>query len=553
MKTRLVALLIAGSMAAAWTPAATASYCGLGTRLARHSACCQKCAPGWKWVCEKVMKTMTRTRYEYINETKTKTVYDTVYDYDTVEGVHRVAETHYRDEEFTYNRKVYEPRTKEVPYTYRYPVHEHKSREVSYIEHVPSYETRRRSIPYTTYHPVTEQRTRTVSYSVPRTVHYTKTINVPCGHWETRVEVHPGPVVCKYVQEPGCWVSGPCQKGCHQKGCGRVYKPGKCHIIQKRCRPIKVCRRVWVPRMEQRVVKCCRTEYDVFTKQVPYTVTRLVPETHTYDEEYTVTRMVPVRRTKLVNYQVTRMESERRTRIVNYMVARSVQETGLRRVPFTTYRDVPTTRTVCVPRQVPRQVTYNVCRCVPHTDTYQVPCYIYKQVPCGGCPAPCQKPCAHADVNSAASLAQRVLSDIVETPTARTPAEEDPVEGDLEPSAPEVPAHVVAHTTDLLSRDENPELASDAFIAGLAHYRAVRFEEAAAEFQRAAKSASSNAKYAYFHALALYQADRKDEARRQLEIAVSLEKLSPIENWGRVMERVQGHPRLWVEDARQTL
>jgi hypothetical protein len=241
------------------------------------------------------------------------------------------------------------------------------------------------------------------------------------------------------------------------------------------------------------------------------------------------------------------MMSEQQTRIVNYTVARTVSETGIRRVPFTTYREVPCTRTVCVPRQVPRQVTYNVCRCIPRTETYQVPCYIYKQVNCGGGKGACQKSRANEAIEAAELTVQGALPDIVNKPAAIGTEETEAA------SRQEVPAELVSRTAELSHEDANPALASDAFVAGLAAYRWGQFDEAIKQFEEATQAAGSNAKYAYFYALALYQTDRKSEAQKQLKTAVSLEKASPICDWGRVMERVQGLPRLWIEDARQTL
>jgi len=132
------------------------------------------------------MKTMTRTVYDNVCETQEKVVYDTVWDQQTVQDVKRVAQTQYRQEEFSYQRPVYETITREVPYAVCRPVYETRTREVNYICYYPSYETRKRSVPYTVYRPVEERGVRTISYCVPRQVCYTKTIQVPSGHWETR-------------------------------------------------------------------------------------------------------------------------------------------------------------------------------------------------------------------------------------------------------------------------------------------------------------------------------------------------------------------------------
>ncbi|MCA9271028.1 MAG: hypothetical protein KDA41_21250 [Planctomycetales bacterium] len=521
---------------------AVAGECGAPSK----SACCQKGQPQCRWVCEKVMRTMTRTCYDYVDEVQTDTVYDTVWDEETVTHSKHITNVHYRDEPFTYTKVVPEVRTREVPYTVCWPVCETRTRDVSRVDYVPSYETRTRTIPYTTWHTVCEQRMRTVRYCVPRQVQFTRTIAIPCGHWEHCVEEHPGPVVCQCCQEPGCWVSndccggkGSCQKDCCQKGCGCHYQPGAVHIVQRRCPPVRVCRKVWVPHVEYRTVCCCRTEYDVCTYEIPYTVTRCVPTTHVCEQPYTICRMTPITRCETIEYQVTRMMTQQCMRTEEYTVNHTIEAMGMRRVPFTTECEVPTTCCVRVPRQVPREVCRTVRRCIPRTETYQVPVYIRRQVPCG---CPC-KGCPTCDAASEIGAPQFAHAD--DDANDEAPAEFDA--GDL--IAP--PTFNVSHKQSA-DDETDAKLASDAFANGLAHFRAARFEAAASEFETAAAHAPTAAKYAYFHAIALYQLQRTVDAELRLAEAVQLEAEHPVADWGRAMERVQGRARLWVEAARQS-
>jgi hypothetical protein len=79
------------------------------------------------------------------------------------------------------------------------------------------------------------------------------------------------------------------------------------------------------------------------------------------------------------------------------------------------------------------------------------------------------------------------------------------------------------------------------------------YAEAVTSFSAATSAAPADAKYAYFHALALYSAGKKAEAEAQVTIAAELEAAAPVANWGRAMERVQGEARMWVEAARAKL
>ncbi len=363
-------------------PSARAAYCGItsaanrGHRDHRHgrvvarraadsssksgdcasgdcaSGDCTCASGGGDVSCYTVMQTRTRVIYEQVTEEQQHVVFDTVLEEQTVQEVKRFAEVEYRQEQFTYQRPVYETITQQVPYTVQRPFVETQTCEVPYTTYARSYETRVRSVPYTVHNTVSETTTQTVYYRVPREVCYTETIQVPTGHWETRVEEYP----CESDQE---------MKGAQkQSSCG---KGGT----------IKVCRRVWVPGVETKEVSRTKTVYDLKSMEVPRTVNRLVREVRTRDVEYTVCRLAPVTQFRTVSYQVVRSTTEQRMRTVSCVVEKMITEVGTRNVPYTNYREVPVTRTVTVPRQVPRTVTTTVTRCVPRTETYQVPVKVY--------------------------------------------------------------------------------------------------------------------------------------------------------------------------------
>ena len=82
----------------------------------------------------------------------------------------------------------------------------------------PVRETHEKVINYTVMVPVKEECTREVVRVVCTPVNYTKTIQVRGGHWETRTEEVPGPVVRRVVREPGTWVWDECRCKCVTAG-----------------------------------------------------------------------------------------------------------------------------------------------------------------------------------------------------------------------------------------------------------------------------------------------------------------------------------------------
>jgi len=476
----------------------------------------KSCEMHWETVTE----TRTRTVYETLEEQREKVVYDTHYETQTVQDVQRVAETRYREEEFSYQVPVYETQTREVPYTTYVPTYETRSRDVNYVSYNLVPETRTRQIPFTTYQTVEENRVRTVPYTVPRQIEYTKTIDIHTGDWETHVEEQPGPIIEKCVREPGCWIWDPCRCCC-------VYQPGKTSMVQVQCPPIRTCKKVWVPRVEQRVMNCTRIEYETHTKEVPYTVTRVVPTVQTREESYTFFRRVPVTNTYTVHYQVCRMVPEQHAKTVTQVVTRSITKTSTRSVPYTVWNEVSVDRTITVPRTVPRTVTYTVTRCVPRQETYEVKVRVCR---------PVTKGAAQKDVN--------VKGSNVETDDV-TPAAE-PVSEDATSAGHQM-------VTLIRANDDATPLTGDArlaFSAGLDLFRHGNHRDAAEAFSRAAVLDSTNAKYAYFWAIAAKNSDEDELADRAATEAMRRERTQPVDDWGRVMERVQGTARVWVEQVR---
>lgn len=355
------------------TPSAEAAYGGItafanrkdsqpqvGRHAPRFGFRCRANGGACEASCHTVMKTMTRIVYDRVTEQREMVVYDTVWEKQVVQDIKRVSEVQSRVEQFTYQRPVYKTVTQQVPYTVYRPHVETRTKEVAYTSYARSYETRVQSVPYTVHHTVAETQMQTVYYRVPRQVCGTKTIQVRTGHWETRI-----------VEYPRRTLAHP--KGEQKSAAEQKVDVSQKDVSQKGADPIRICRRVWVPRIETREVPYTKTVYEVQAMQVPRTVKRVVPEVRTRDVQYTVCRMIPITQTRTVCYQIMRPVPEHRMRTVTGVIQQQVTEIGTRTVPYTNIREVPVCRTVTVPRQVPRTVITTVVRTVPRTETYQVP------------------------------------------------------------------------------------------------------------------------------------------------------------------------------------
>ena len=85
---------------------------------------------------------------------------------------------------------------------------------------------------------------------------------------------------------------------------------------------------------------------------------------------------------------------------------------------------------------------------------------------------------------------------------------------------------------------------------GLHKFWSRRYQDAIGRFQAARKVDPTNPAYVYFLALAYKRSGHEDLAKTALAEAVELEAGYRVSNWGKMMERVQGKERVWLEDAR---
>ena len=214
----------------------------------------------WETKTRQVPYTVNRTVWE----TKTRQIPYTTY--------RTQWETKTRQIPYTVNRTVWETKTREVPYTVNKVVWENRTREIPHTVYRMVTEQRTRQVPYTVYRTITEQRERVVNYTVRRPVHYTKTIQIPSGHWQMVVTQRPGRKIRRVVQSPGTWTWDPCSCRC-------VYQPGCCRVVCCQGPPRQCCRRVWCPTICTKQIDCVRYVCETRCKTVPYTFCRRVPET----------------------------------------------------------------------------------------------------------------------------------------------------------------------------------------------------------------------------------------------------------------------------------
>jgi hypothetical protein len=89
------------------------------------------------------------------------------------------------------------------------------------------------------------------------------------------------------------------------------------------------------------------------------------------------------------------------------------------------------------------------------------------------------------------------------------------------------------------------------FARGLRSYREGNMSAASEAFSSATSAEPTNALYQYYQALVTYNQYGADAANQSLAQAIDMERQAPVKNWGRMMERVQGPARLWIEQARR--
>ena len=113
-----------------------------------------------------------------------------------------------------------------------------------------------------------ETREREVCRTVCKPVHFTKTVKVCSGRWETETCEIPGPVITRCVREPGCWVCDPCTGK-------KRYVPGEVRRIEEQCPPRTVTKKVWVPEVCEKEVKCVRYERVTLVEKQCYKVCKI--------------------------------------------------------------------------------------------------------------------------------------------------------------------------------------------------------------------------------------------------------------------------------------
>ena len=106
-------------------------------------------------------------------------------------------------------------------------------------------------MPVTTYRDEVEYVTQTRVKYVEEPVVTERVEKVCTGRFETVTEYVPGPVVTRCVRLPGTCVFDPCT-------CTSHYCPGPVVQQQVQCPGHTVCKKVWVPTEECRIVRECK-------------------------------------------------------------------------------------------------------------------------------------------------------------------------------------------------------------------------------------------------------------------------------------------------------
>jgi hypothetical protein len=233
-----------------------------------REVCYTVCKPCWE------TKTRCYTVYKPCWETKTREVCYTVCKpcWETKTRCYTVYkpcwENHSKEVCYTVCKPVWETKTR--CYTVCKPCWETKTKEICYTVCKPCWEERTRT--YTVCKPCWETKTREICYNVMVPVKYTKTIQVPSGHWVTEEYEVPGPVIRKCVREPGTWTYDAC-------GCKCCYTPGCCRVECVQCPPRKCCKKRWVSTCCEKEICCTKWVCEPRTKTCCYKVCHMVPET----------------------------------------------------------------------------------------------------------------------------------------------------------------------------------------------------------------------------------------------------------------------------------
>jgi hypothetical protein len=264
-----------------------------------------------------------------------------------------------------------------------------------------------------------------------------------------------------------------------------------------------------------------------------------------------VYRTIPETRTRTETFYVCRMVPETRTRTVVYTTRRMVPETAERQVAQTTWRSHTTTRVITVPRSVPREVSYTAMRCIPRTEYIQVPVRVCTPIPqCSGgvCYGAHVKQGAPAETGAPEVLPPQPKQPEGEQPDDSEGEQPDDLEGELpdefETRRP-APLKFAA-----APREINVEF-NRRYGNALQNLQQGRYGDAVDGFAAASQAEPSDAKSLYFKALAQWLAGDVDRAEETIREAARQEVQSPLKDWGRTMERIQGPQRLWLEAARK--
>ena len=180
-----------------------------------------------------------------------------------------------------------------------------------------------------------------VCHTICKPVHYTKDVQVCCGHWETQTETHPRPG--REEVRPASPAAG---RGIPAAAAASI-SPASATPSCVQCPPRKVLQEGLGPRKSKQQDDQLRrgTSGSASRSMVPYTVCRYVSEPETRTCNYTICHMVP--RAAGAGRAPTRSAA---------WCPRQIHKTC-------TYR-------VChmVPETVNKTCTYKVCHMVPETS-----------------------------------------------------------------------------------------------------------------------------------------------------------------------------------------
>jgi hypothetical protein len=161
------------------------------------------------------------------------------------------------------------------------------------------------------------------------------------------------------------------------------------------------------------------------------------------------------------------------------------------------------------------------------------------------------------------TLAEAIDDSPTVAPATVAPPSVAPVAVESDGSNPDVADHVairpiidelVIATPDVASAVITPSTQRRAvaeFNRGREALAAGDSSDALAAFAEATASSPDVALYQYHWALALHLTDQSEAAVARVAEAARVEHEHGVENWGKVMQRVQGRPRVWLERARR--